>query len=336
MNLENLIFKSVAPNYKFCIYNINNNKQNNFIKCFFLQNDVSKLKDDDVKINLLLEEVKTYSPHKLSIIELSTQKDKNIIFKAYKKFKTLENLNFIEFTKINEAPKTITTEKENVSYIRVFEGKSINQYNSNYYNVKYWVDKQNLSNELYKNYRLAFRDIASNSNQRTLIACILPQYNISTDTLVISKNSSSIETLLFTQALFNSIICDYIIRRYVDLHVNLTYLKRLPLPQPSIEELQENEIYKQLIYNSALLSYIHAPQDFEEFIEKFNLQINNIPTSKIMLERYVDELKVQNDCLILKLYEISKDELKYILSTFKALNNKSPQFVKLLLNSYTN
>ena len=331
---EKLIFKSIASNYKFCIYNINNTKESNFTKCFFLQNDVSKLQDDTIKINLSLQEIKAYSPHKLSIIELSTQIDKNIIFKAYKKFNTLENKNFIEFTKINEAPKTITTEKENLSYIKVFEGKTMDAFNSQAENIRYWVDPKNLKNNLYKNYRLAYRDIARNTDSRTLVSCILPKNNISTDTLVISKNYIDLKILLFTQALFNSIICDYIIRRYVDLHVSITYLKHIPMPQPNIDELQENEIFKQLIYNSALLSYIYAPQDFIEFVEKFNLQINTIPLDEIIKERFIDELKVQNDCLILKLYEITNNELKYILSTYKALNNKSPQFVQLLLNSY--
>ena len=82
----------------------------------------------------------------------------------------------------------------------------------------------------------------------------------------------SFEKLLFVQAILNSLVVDYIIRFLIDIHVNKTYLMRLPIPQPSDEELSENKIYQQLIKNALLLNLSNTT-NLEELKEKVNFEI---------------------------------------------------------------
>ncbi|MCU0392008.1 MAG: N-6 DNA methylase, partial [Thermoflexibacter sp.] len=117
--------------------------------------------------------------------------------------------------------------------------------------------------------RLVFRDIARNTDERSLISAIIPPHVTYGNTLqgfmpkkyVLEEKKIKIqpfplEKQLFANAIFNSIVLDFIIRFIIDIHVNKTYLMRLPIPQPSDEELLENEMYKKLIINAWKLNVV--------------------------------------------------------------------------------
>jgi len=116
--------------------------------------------------------------------------------------------------------------------------------------------------------------------------------------------------------------------------VNKTYLTRLPLPQPTDSEIIENPIYLELVQNSFKILLFQNSDEVANFSE----MAKNIPElenlQKPKNEKEFINLKLKNDLLILKLYDISKPELKHILSTFKVLNKKQPKYVNLLENRF--
>ena len=193
-------------------------------------------------------------------------------------------------------------------------------------------------------YRLGFRDIASDTNERTLICCLLPKnigiqntlyvsipkYYIIEDTKkVIYTNETSIERMLFIQALFNSIPVDWILRFSVSIHVNKTYLMRQPMPQPTDAELAENPVYREMILNSLKLSLYYNPEGFFDLKMLYGLKDTDIPTTS----KQVEMLKIRNDVLVAGIYGVTKPEMEHMLKGFNVLARKKPEYVKALLDA---
>jgi hypothetical protein len=144
----------------------------------------------------------------------------------------------------------------------------------------------------------------------------------------------SVDRLLWVCGCFNSIIVDYILRMYVDMNVNLVYVKKLPIYQPETVEILGNKDVLRVIKNSAMLTYLYNREDFFEFVERYKLDIGDLPNSDSGLGRYMDELKVENDCIILKMYGIEYFELEYMLESFKGLCKNNAKYVALLKKKY--
>lgn len=189
--------------------------------------------------------------------------------------------------------------------------------------------------------RLAFRSIASNTNERTLISAILPNNITAGHSLLLSSpkqyyledkdikiKSVPFKRLLWINALFNSIVIDYVVRFLVDMNVNKTYLMKVPLIHASDNDL-ETEPYNTICNNAFALS-LYNNKELDEFYslpDGFELPNNS---------KDYDMLQIQNDILIAKLYNITFDELNNMLKTFKVLNDKKPQYVKTLIDKAKN
>ena len=186
--------------------------------------------------------------------------------------------------------------------------------------------------------RLCFRGISGNVNERTLIAAIIPRnhtfgnsmfahipkkYVLEGNTIVIKP--VPMERILFIQSIFNSIILDYIIRFIVDMNINKTYLMRLPIPQPSDEELQNNENYRKIISNTLKINKVNNP----------DLDLGKV-TDLPKTEKQKIFLQIENDCLIAKLYGITPEELAHLTSPeyFKVLNNTQEAYLSVLVEKY--
>jgi hypothetical protein len=194
-----------------------------------------------------------------------------------------------------------------------------------------------------KFFKLAVREIARDTDERTLISSLTPRKVTYNNKLFISmpKNYTlsenkvvtkviPVERILFTNTLFNSLFVDYILRFFVQITVSKTYLMRLPIPQPSDEELESNEDYKKLILNALKLTLHYNWDDFVELADQFNLTKEDIPKT----QKQVDLMKIENDCIVAKLYQITHEELVHICSSFKVLNNKNPSYTKTLIERY--
>jgi hypothetical protein len=192
--------------------------------------------------------------------------------------------------------------------------------------------------------RIGFRAVASDTNERTLIFALFPKdcgsgnsllantpknYVLGADGTVRVREVSALR-LLFALALFNSVLVDWLARQMIQINVNKTYLYRLPMPQPSDDEIRSNPVYAQLAKNALLLT-LAAPSpkvwdDFCELAPLFNVQKHEVPfTAKAQ-----DTLRAQNDKLVAQLYGITDAELAHLLRSFKVMTNKRPEYAALL------
>lgn len=360
------IFADVDSRYKFALMLIKNTQANHThkIKMMFYKTDINSLKNKDEILTLNLKDIKKLSPTHLALMELKDKQALEILRKSYNAFQNL-SFDYIDFRRELDMTndKDLFIEEFREGLLPLYEGKMIHQFNANFSQTTYFLEKAKLdehlkSKELYRAkkatgkelnpklikydrefFRLGYRKIASDTNERTLIASLLPkncggadstysnipkQYVLKDD--VICMDIVPYERILFVLALFNSLVVDFIIRNMVQINVSKSYLERIPLPQPSDEEIQNNEIYKTLAKNALLLQlYNDQNRHFDELKQEFNIKNEEIPKTK----KAYNILRAKNDLLVKELYGLSDDEFSYMISTFKVLNEKQSEYITL-------
>ncbi|EGT9613648.1 class I SAM-dependent DNA methyltransferase, partial [Campylobacter jejuni] len=361
------IFADVDSRYKFALMLIKNTQANHThkIKTMFYKTDMNSLKNKDEILTLSLKDIKKLSPTHLALMELKDKQALKILRKCYNAFQNL-SFDYIDFRQeLNmTSDKDLFIEEFREGLLPLYEGKMIHQFDANFSQATYFLEKAKLDERLKSKelsrakkatgkelnpklikydrefFRLGYRAVASDTNERTLIASLLPkncgfghsmfanapkQYIVKDDE--ICMDIMPYEKILFVLALLNSLVVDFIIRNMVQINVSKTYLERIPLPQPSDEENQNNEIYKTLAKNALLLQlYNDKNHHFDELKQEFNIKNEEIPKTK----KAYDILRAKNDLLVKKLYDLSDDEFSYIISTFKVLNEKQSEYTTLL------
>ncbi len=361
------IFADVDSRYKFALMLIKNTQANHThkIKMMFYKTDINSLKNKDEILTLNLKDIKKLSPTHLALMELKDKQALKILRKCYNAFQNL-SFDYIDFRRELDMTndKDLFIEEFREGLLPLYEGKMIHQFDANFSQTTYFLEKskfderlkskelsrakkatgKELKPELIKYdrefFRLGYRAVASDTNERTLIASLLPkncgcgnsvysnipkQYILKDDKICI--DIMPYERILFVLALFNSLVVDFIIRNMVQININKTYLERIPLPQPSDEEIQNNEIYKTLAKNALLLQlYNDKNHHFDELKQEFNIKNEEIPKTK----KAYDILRAKNDLLVKELYGLSDDEFSYMISTFKVLNEKQSEYITLL------
>lgn len=190
-------------------------------------------------------------------------------------------------------------------------------------------------------FRLGFRDVASDTNERTVIFSLLPKNVGCGNTLWVSlpkryvrDSSGTIKTqavsykrLLFALGIFNALVVDFIARGMVQIHLNKTYITRIPMPQPNDDELDSNESYG-FIYKSALALQLYNDKagHFKDLQKEFGIDKGQIPST----QKAYDTLRAKLDIHIAKLYGLSKEEFCAMLESFKVLHDKQPHYIALL------
>ncbi|ETD24764.1 Eco57I restriction-modification methylase domain-containing protein [Helicobacter macacae] len=188
--------------------------------------------------------------------------------------------------------------------------------------------------------RLGSRAIASDTNERTLIFSLLPRnigvgnsaWSSITKSYVLdsgricTKPISHIR-LCFALGILNALVVDFIARMMIQMNVNKTYLERLPLPQPSDDEILANECYV-FIARSALILQLYNDKAgyFDELKCEFGIKNDEIPsTNKLYLT-----LKARLDIAVAKLYGLDFEDFCYLLESFQVLKTNQPEYIALL------
>ena len=127
---------------------------------------------------------------------------------------------------------------QRVGYLPLHEGKTIHQFSDRRETVpRYVVSTQSLARkpqtaESVRYFRAACRDIAGATNERTVIATILPPgvlcgHTISVERKPARRPNAAALTLV---AMMNSFAFDWLVRQKAAAHVSLYILAELPVP----------------------------------------------------------------------------------------------------------
>ncbi|QZZ19813.1 ATP-binding protein [Leptothermofonsia sichuanensis E412] len=245
------IFEGVDSRFKFVILTFEKGGQTDSFPVRFMRHDVAELaafpKPDDLVLDVSL--IRKLSPDSLSIMEFKEPIDIAIAQKM------------LQFPLLGEAIEgtwnlklTREFDMTNDSYLfktepaprrlPLYEGKMIHQFTHRFAPPRYWIDEKEGRKALlgkngvdngqkldYQDYRLGFRDVASNTNERTMIATVISPNLFAGNTLITSLGLNDFQELLLTTAILSSFVVDFSLRQKVTAHCNMFYVYSTPIPR---------------------------------------------------------------------------------------------------------
>ncbi|MBC8384985.1 MAG: hypothetical protein H8E57_05660, partial [Candidatus Cloacimonetes bacterium] len=166
------------------------------------------------------------------------------------------------------------------------------------------------------NYRLAYRDVGGATNERTMIATIIPpnyysvntiihllnyQYSLKSGEIIQIKNDYGL--ISFLTAILNSLVINFYMRSKISSHSSMFKVYELPIP-----DVDENilKIINKKSFN--LLYHFSEKELYEDLRKDLGFEIEKINPIK---ERA--ELEV---IIAQKLFKLDKEDWEYLCSTF--------------------
>lgn len=202
----------------------------------------------------------------------------------------------------------------------VIEGKSINQY-QDYWNTPISViapAEAALAKRHWKFslpfYRFAFRKVASSTNERTFIVCLLPPGFICNDSLAaeISPSERKNNNSLLLVGLGNTFIFDWLARSKVGAAVNVFILN--PLPLPSIEHIKEFVTHNVLRLVTNHIGFLNLWQEQLGNEWRESAAVGTYPVLAGEEARW--EVRSAIDAVVAQAYGLSREQYAHVLSTF--------------------
>jgi len=336
---ERYIFDAVHHAQKFCIFAFEKSGVTESFRAAFRINTREAVSRDKLHeflnsrkadLRLSTDLVRRLSPDSLSIMEFKNEMDVSIAEKMLR-FPFLGeqmpgNWN-VHLT--NELHMTgdsdLYQNKPGKGRLTLFEGKMINQFTASFAKPRYWVAvKAGRSRVLGKTkdtgqrlesdcYRLCFRDVASNTNERTMLSAILPPcffgHTISA-VRVLDEDGAEIlpkPVQAFLCGVWNSFAVDYMVRSKVSSHLSFYYIYQLPIPRLTVKD----PTFMAIANRSARL--ICSSPEFDSVAHEFGL---SGPDEGVIDSAGRARLRAELDGIVANLYGLTEEEFAYILTTF--------------------
>ncbi len=178
-------------------------------------------------------------------------------------------------------------------------------------------------------YRIAYRDIAPNTNQRTLIAAVIPPGWLTTEAgpgafgfeyfrdaaRVVARPALKAAEWLVVSALLNGLTADFAMRLLnTGTHVKIHHLARLPVPRLTGGE----SVFDALVGPAGRLTCTTF-----DYGDLWQSAMGTPWTPDVAAHDETERrlLRAEIDAIVARIYGLDRDDLEYILSTFEALRN---------------
>jgi hypothetical protein len=325
------IFEGVDSRFKFVVLTFAKGGTTRQFPAAFMRHDVADLAafPGEMGLSLSVDLIRRLSPDSHSVMEFKSAMDIRIAEKMLKfpllgeKIEGTWNLRLTnEFHMTNDS-HLFKTEPA-AGRLPLYEGKMIWQFQADYEKPRYWVEKMAGREAIlgrqkdegqaldYQAYRLGFRDIARNTDTRTMISALIPPA-FHGNKLPTVKIFDEIEKLinsaipLFLCAIWNSFIIDWMLRQKVTTTLNFFYIYQLPVPRFSSKDAS----FSSIVTRAARLTC--TTPEFDDLAQEVGLQSHRDGATD------PDErarLRAELDGLIAHLYGLTEAEFAHILSTF--------------------
>lgn len=323
------IFEGVDSRFKFAVLSFIKGEKSDRFPVAFMRHNVSDLNhfpnEDDIRISVPL--IKRLSPGSYSIMEFKSPLDIQIAEKMYKYpllGEQLENTWNVklttEFHMTNDSD--LFHPEPAKGRIPLYEGKMIWQFQHGYAEPRYWVDEKEGRKRLlggaqdsgqtlsYQNYRLSYREISSNTNERTLISSFVPSFHFTNHKLMVFVQPVQIKDLLQLATFLNSFCIDHKIRMNVTTSVSMFYVYQLPVPRLT----EKDGAYLPLVERAARL--VGTAPEYDELIKavfgpKATHKTHGVRDAQARLT-----LRAEIDALVARVYGLTEVEFQHILGTF--------------------
>ncbi|MCU0443389.1 MAG: N-6 DNA methylase [Microscillaceae bacterium] len=348
------IFPDVHPQFKFSIINaqkIKNSSENyDFKGLFYLHHPQDLYDKQPMLINA--EMIKRFSADNLSIMEFRSAQDYQLCSKILDTHRLLKDWGYDfrrEFHMTDDAKLFHKVRDQNLP---LYEGKMIYQFDSKFSPPNYFLNEDEVRKILlqkeitriksdlklkqknedlaqyfdnenfkldYQTYRLVYRSVGGSTNERTLIASMIPPNHFAVHSLnylinctyeikageIIQNLLAEVE-VVYLQALLNSLTLNYFIRNKISANLTINFLYELPIPLAS-DDLKQRIIQKSL----ALLIHKNNQQGEYEALKQSTSFVIDIPNAQLNYLRAELEILIAQE-----LYGLTKTEWLYLTSTF--------------------
>lgn len=292
----------------------------------FMRHDVEELArfPDEGALWLEVELIKRLSPNSHSVMEFKSAVDLEIAHKLLK-FPLLGetvpnawNLTLHRELHMTDDAPHFRTQPE-AKALPLVEGKMIHQFEFARQDYKFWVPEAAGRKSLigraddtgqvlsYQRYRLAHRSIASSTNERTLIATILPPKVFSGHSLNVAFAPESGAEQLVLMAFMNSFVLDYYLRQQVSANLTMFFIYQCPVPRLG----KKDSAFAPITNRAARL--ICTTPEFDDLAKSVGLKSHQDgatdPTERA-------KLRAELDGLVAHLYGLSEAQFTHILGTF--------------------
>jgi hypothetical protein len=191
-----------------------------------------------------------------------------------------------------------------------------------------WVDEREIKNNcpsnIHINWFLGYKDVGSSTNERTLIATILPHTAIVDSINIVGiLEEFNNKNVVYLLGNFNSFILDYIVRQKIGgLHIKFYLLNQLPILPPTTytqpcpwsgngESLRDWLLPR-------VLELTYTAWDLEPFAQDYGF--NGPPFRWDEARRFL--LSCELDAAFFHLYGIERDDVAYIMDTFPIVKRR--------------
>jgi hypothetical protein len=343
------IFPDVDNRFKFSIVQAQKAScpaEYDFNGLFYLHNPNQLYKTKPIILNS--EVITHFSPENFSIMEFRSDRDYQLCRQIKGKHQLLGETEYKlrrEFDMTNDS--NLFTDIKSIKRLPLIEGKAIHQFNSNFDIPRYFIDenearenliakeirriKKELKSKLtlddfeknhfkleYETHKLVYRDVARSTDERTLIATLLPEKVFTGNTLnhfinmVYKKQGDEMTQqvtepteLLVLMALLNSLVLNFTIRNKISAHTGFYYVYELPIPKAN------KKLKQQIIEKSFTLLYAKSKSElYEDLRQELKLAPINPETLDLI------QIRAELEVIIAKLYGLNKEDWIYLISTF--------------------
>lgn len=362
-NTKGIWFDKIDTRMKFCLYVAWNGGETNEFHAAFRINTSQKLQEFMAGggLRIPVSVVKEFSPDAVAIMEFAAQSEIDIctrMYALYPKFGTqIEDLPYRHYMREVDMGTDRSLFSEGSEGLPVFEGRMIDAYD---YRAKGYVsgrgrsavwkdfpfgstDKriqpqwritedripEKLGDRIYR-YRIGFADVASPTNQRSLVAALLPIGIVSGHSVptIELRDGSAVDLLLWI-GVANSLAMDFLVRPKVSLHMSYTALDTLPFPRDFKATPAADAIARRVCSLCAVGDEMEAfrAQALEAGILAAADDVIEAPDQRAIVAAEIDALVARD------VFRLTKQEMLYILDpdnilgpgcgveTFKALRN---------------
>ena len=351
------IFDGVHRSYKFVVLTFAKSGKTKKFPAEFMRHEVRELEFfPNASSNMIeVENRALVSPETLAITEIKGGTDLSIIMKmiaAPSLGEKLPNNWFVQFkrefdmTNDKDIFRMAAELKESgfrrdgenwikgkERYLPLYEGKMIHQFTHKWERSevlpKYWIAEQEGKIRYegrpesekalaYQMPQLVFRNVASSTNERSMIMGFLPAEVFAGHSIgyaYVCNCANGIDHLksqLWLCAFANSFAFDYLLRMKISANLSFMFIYPLPVPRP----IPDNKIAAKILARATQLVYADGNDQFS-FVADLGFQLKR---SLNDVERTY--IRAELDALTAHLYGISEEEYAYILNAFPLVDGR--------------
>lgn len=323
------IFENVDSRFKFVVLTFEKGGQTESFPAAFMRHEVQELARFPRvgALPMSVELIHHLSPNSLSVMEFKNEIDVAIARKMIKfpllGEKIAHTWNFVLSNEFHMTNDSKLFKKELApGRLPLFEGKMIHQFSHLWSKPRYWVDEKEgrqavLNRQIdtgqtldYQRYRVGHRAIASSTNERTMIATVLPPNVFFGHSINATRNSIEAQDILLITALLNSFTLDFSLRQRVSANLTMFYLYQLPVPRLT----EQSPLYKMIVERSAKL--ICTTSEYQTLWDAVLPAIPWSPDVVAISQAERATLRAELDGIIAHLYGLTEEEFRHILDTF--------------------